>query len=105
VRLLGGAERHRQSDDPDWFNSFPAEAIDGLGRFFEMFSIKAHFVEGCEEKDFSLVITIDEDFDDVPLSIRILVTSHLVMWTVTTMASVWRNEARFTSWDEKVMCM
>jgi hypothetical protein len=70
-----------------------------------MFSIKAHFVEGYEEKDFSLVIIIDEDFDDVPLSIRILVASHLLMWMVTTMASVWRNEARFTFWDEKVMCM
>jgi hypothetical protein len=27
------------------------------------------------------------------------------MLTVTTMASMWRNEARFTSWDEKVMGM
>jgi hypothetical protein len=26
----GGAKRHRQGDDPDGFNSFPAEAIEGL---------------------------------------------------------------------------
>jgi hypothetical protein len=31
--------------------------------------------------------------------------SHLSMWTVMTIASVWGNEARFTSWDEKVMGM
>jgi hypothetical protein len=33
------------------------------------------------------------------------VTSHLSMWTVITMASVWGSDARFTSWDEKVMSM
>jgi hypothetical protein len=33
------------------------------------------------------------------------VTSHLSMWMVITMVSVWGNEARFTSWDEKVMGM
>jgi hypothetical protein len=38
----------------------------------------------------------------LPLSMRILMTSHLSIWRVTTMASVWGNEARFTSWDEKV---
>jgi hypothetical protein len=31
------------------------------------------------------------------------VTSHLSMWTVMTMALVWVNEARFTSWAEKVI--
>jgi hypothetical protein len=39
----------------------------------------------------------------LPLSMEILVTSHLSMWTVMTMASVWGNEARFTSWAEKVI--
>jgi hypothetical protein len=34
---------------------------------------------------------------------RILVISHLSMWTVTTIASVWGNEARFTYWSEKVI--
>jgi hypothetical protein len=33
----------------------------------------------------------------------ILDMSHLSMWTVRTIASVWGNEARFTSWAEKVM--
>jgi hypothetical protein len=33
------------------------------------------------------------------------VTSHLSMWTVMTMASMWGNEVSFTSWEEKVMGM
>jgi hypothetical protein len=41
----------------------------------------------------------------LPLSMRILVTSHLSMWTVMTMASVWGNKARFMSWAEKVIDM
>jgi hypothetical protein len=28
--------------------------------------IETHFVEGCEEKDFSFTTIIDEDFGDVP---------------------------------------
>jgi hypothetical protein len=59
ARVLRGAERHRQSDDPDWFNSFSTEAIEGIRQFFELFSIKAHFVKGYEEKDFSLATIID----------------------------------------------
>jgi hypothetical protein len=39
----------------------------------------------------------------LPLSMRILVTSHLSMWTVKTIASVWGNETRFTFWAEKVI--
>jgi hypothetical protein len=31
--------------------------------------------------------------------------SHRSMWTVRTIASVWGNEARLTSWVEKVMGM
>jgi hypothetical protein len=45
---------------------FPAEVIEGLHRFFELLSIKAQFVEGCMEKDFSLATVIDEDFCDIP---------------------------------------
>jgi hypothetical protein len=66
VRVLGGAKRHQQGDDPDRFNSFPAEAVEGLHRLFELLSIKTHFFKGCEEKDFSLATIIDEDFGDVP---------------------------------------
>jgi hypothetical protein len=31
--------------------------------------------------------------------------SHQSMWTVSTIALVWRNKARITSWVEKVMGM
>jgi hypothetical protein len=34
---------------------------------------------------------------------RILVTSHLSMWTVTTMALVCGNGVRLMSWEEKVI--
>jgi hypothetical protein len=34
---------------------------------------------------------------------RILVTTHLSIWTVTPMASVCGNEVRLTSWEEKVI--
>jgi hypothetical protein len=39
----------------------------------------------------------------LPLSMRILVTTHLSIWTVTPMASVCGNEVRLTSWEEKVI--
>jgi hypothetical protein len=31
-----------------------------------MLSIEIHFVEGCEENDFSLATVIYEDFGDIP---------------------------------------
>jgi hypothetical protein len=66
ARVLRGDKVHRQGDDPDRFNSFSAEAIEGLRRFFELLSIKTHFVEGCEEKDFGLATVVNKDFGDVP---------------------------------------
>jgi adenylate cyclase len=30
VRIFGGAEGHRKCDNPDWFDSFPAKAVEGL---------------------------------------------------------------------------
>jgi hypothetical protein len=39
------------------------------------------------------------------LSTRIFDTSHLSMWMVSTIASVWGNEVRLTSWTEKVIGM
>jgi hypothetical protein len=36
---------------------------------------------------------------------RILVTSHLSIWTVIIMAHVCGNEARLRSWAENVMCI
>jgi hypothetical protein len=35
----------------------------------------------------------------------ILEMSYLLLWTVRTIALVWGNEVRFTSWAEKVMGM
>jgi hypothetical protein len=66
ARVLGDAKTHRQGDDPDRFNSFFTKAIEGLHLFFELLLIKAHFVEGCKEKDFRLATVINEDFGDVP---------------------------------------
>jgi hypothetical protein len=79
--------------DPDWFNSFPAEAIEGLCRFFELFSVKNHFLKAVRKRISSWL----------PLSMWILVTSHLSMWIVMTMELVWGNKARFTSWADKVI--
>jgi hypothetical protein len=41
----------------------------------------------------------------LPLSMRILVTSHLSMWMVMTIASMCGNEARLISLAENVMGM
>jgi hypothetical protein len=30
ARVFGSAKGHRECDSRDWFNSFPAEAIEGL---------------------------------------------------------------------------
>jgi hypothetical protein len=52
VRVLWG-------DDPDWFNSFPTEAIKGLHRFLELFSVKTYLFKGCKEKDFGLAAIVN----------------------------------------------
>jgi hypothetical protein len=44
---FGGAEGSRECAGPDWFNSFPAKAIEGLQWFLELLLVKTHFVEGC----------------------------------------------------------
>jgi hypothetical protein len=44
---FGGAEGYRECDGPDWFNSFPAKAIEGLRWFLELLLVKTHFVKGC----------------------------------------------------------
>jgi hypothetical protein len=66
ARVPGGAKGHQQGDDPDRFNSFSAEAIEGIHRLFELLSIKTYFVEGCEKKDFGLATVVNEDFGGVP---------------------------------------
>jgi hypothetical protein len=42
-----GAKGYRECDGPNWFNSFPAKAIEGLRQFLEFLSFKTYFVEGC----------------------------------------------------------
>jgi hypothetical protein len=37
------------------------------------------------------------------LAMRILVTSHLSMWTVVIMALVCGNEVKLTSWEKKII--
>jgi hypothetical protein len=49
-----------------WFNSFSVKAIEGIHRFFELFSIVAHLFHGCEEEYFGLAAIINGDFGDVP---------------------------------------
>jgi hypothetical protein len=39
----------------------------------------------------------------LPLLMRILVMSHLSMWTVVTMALVCGNEVKLMSWEEMVI--
>jgi hypothetical protein len=41
----------------------------------------------------------------LPLLVRILVTSHMSMWTVVAMASVCGNEVRLMSSEEMVIGM
>jgi hypothetical protein len=32
--------------DPNWFDSFPVKVIEGLRRFYELFSVITHFLKG-----------------------------------------------------------
>jgi hypothetical protein len=66
ARILWGVEWHGQGFDPNRFNSFVAEALEGLHWLFELFSVVAHFLEGRQEKDFSLAAIVDKDFGYVP---------------------------------------
>jgi hypothetical protein len=47
VRIFWSAKGHQECDSPDQFDSFPTEAIEGLRQFFELLSVKTHFVKGC----------------------------------------------------------
>jgi hypothetical protein len=47
ARVFGGAKRDWVWDGCDRFNSYSAEAVEGLRRFSELFLIEAHFAEGC----------------------------------------------------------
>jgi hypothetical protein len=95
VGILEGTEGHWECDGSDGFDSFPAEAVERLRRFPELLSIK-YILSKVARKRISAWL---------PLSMRILVTSHLSMWTIMTMASVHRNDVRLMSWEEKVIGM
>jgi hypothetical protein len=45
--IFRGAKGDWECDGSDRFNSFSAEAIEGLRHFSESFPIETHFVEGC----------------------------------------------------------
>jgi hypothetical protein len=47
VGIFGSAEGYRECDSIDRFDSFAAEAIEGLRRFSELPLVETHFVEGC----------------------------------------------------------
>jgi hypothetical protein len=81
--------------DANWFNSFPAKAVEGLQWLFELLLAIAHFSKAKRKMILAWLL----------LSMRILVKSHLSMWTVMTIVSVCGNGARLMSWAEKVIGM
>jgi hypothetical protein len=81
--------------DPDRFNSFATKAVEGLRRLYELLSIVAYFLK-VDKKRISAWLS---------LSMRILIMSHLSMWTVMTMASVYGNKASLMSWIVHVICI
>jgi hypothetical protein len=91
--VLWGSKQNGQGYDPDWFNSFATEVVEGFRWLFQLLSVISHF-SNVERKSISAWL---------PLSMRILVTFYLSMWTVITMASVCGNEARLISWGENVI--
>jgi hypothetical protein len=93
VGVLWGTKGDGEGYDSDWFNSFAAEVIEGLRLFSELLSIVTHFFKALRKRISAWM----------PLSTRILVTSHLSTLTVSTIVSVCGNEARLTSWAVKVM--
>jgi hypothetical protein len=85
--ILRCAEGHRKCDGSDRFDSFPTEAIERLRQFVSCFRSNL-ILSKVVRKRISAWL---------PLSMRILVTSHLSMWTVTTIASVCGDEVRLMS--------
>jgi hypothetical protein len=59
--VLRGAERDRQCYDSHGLDSFAAEAVEGLHRFFELLLVIIHFFEGRQEEYFCLAAVVDED--------------------------------------------
>jgi hypothetical protein len=95
VRGFFCAKRDGQCYYSDGLDSFAAKAIEGFCWILELLLVITHFFK-ADRKSISAWLL---------LSMRILDMSHLSMWTVRTIASVWGNNARFTSSAEKVMRM
>jgi hypothetical protein len=72
ARVFGSAKGHRECDSPDWFDSFPIEALEGLRQFSVLLSVKPIL----------LIVARKRILAWLPFSIRILVTFHLSMWNV-----------------------
>jgi hypothetical protein len=82
-----------QGYDPNWFDYFAAKAVEGLHQLFEMLSIIAYFFKADRKR---ILVWL-------PLSMRILVMSHLSIWMLRTMALVCGNKARLMYWVVNVM--
>jgi hypothetical protein len=54
-----GCQTRRQCYYSDRLNSFAAEAIEGLHRFFELLLVVAHFFEGWWKEYFCLAAIVD----------------------------------------------
>jgi hypothetical protein len=61
MRVLWGVEQDRQCYDSNGLDSFPAEAVEGCHRFFELLLIIAHFFESRQEDYFCLAAIVDEN--------------------------------------------
>jgi hypothetical protein len=92
--VLRGAKWDRQDYDADWLNSVVAEAVERLHWLFQLLSVIAHS-KAKRKRILAWLL----------LSTRILVMFHLLMWMVTTMALVCRNEANLMFSAENVLGM
>jgi hypothetical protein len=78
VRGFLGAERDGQCYYSDRLDSFAAKAIEGLRRFLELLLVITHFLNVDRKSIFAWLL----------LSTRIFDTSHISMWTVSTITLV-----------------
>jgi hypothetical protein len=76
--VFWGAEGDGQCYYSNGLDSFAAEAIEGLRQFLEPLLVIPHFSK-VDKKSISAWL---------PLSTRIFDTSHLSMWTVSTITSM-----------------
>jgi hypothetical protein len=63
---LRGAKQDAQCYDSDGLNSFVAEAVKGLHRFFELLLVIVYFFKGWQEEYFYLAAAVNGDSRDIP---------------------------------------